>query len=298
MEGRGARPRDHEGTTTVESPRPNSGQAGSSGPHDRTELWLGLLRRLTNEHPDWATWKNVDSAMAGTGDIDSLAPPGSWSGIQATFVDWASEMGFGPVVSCPHILMGPHLVTFEPGADYILQLDVKERATFRGSTLIDVDMLRPLTVLDPRGFRRVRSGADGIIRLCSNGIRPGGEADLEAIRVKRVRELLADDPDGVEAMARHFGPVRGDLLAGVRAVVDGGWDRRAMRRVELWALVRSVAEPRTVARRIWFARVWKHRCPVVRMIREDARRVPRDVDAWLDVVRTNHDVIETGAGPR
>ena len=262
-------------------------------PHDRTELWLSLLQRLTNEHPDWATWKNVDSAMAGTGDIDSLAPPNSWSAIQATFVDWATARGFGPVISCPHILMGPHLVTFEPGADFILQLDVKERATFRGSTLIDVDMLRPLTVLDPRGVRRIRSGADGVVRLCSNGIRPGGDADPGAIRVKRIRELLADDPEGAEAMARHFGPVRGDLLAGVRAVAEGGWDRRAMRRVELWALMRSVAEPWTVARRIWFARVWKNRCPVVRTIRQEERRVPPDLDGWLDEVRASHDVIDT-----
>lgn len=263
---------------------------------DRTALWLPLLRRLSETFPDWATWKNVESALAGTGDVDSLAPPARWREIQEMFADWAREHEMGPVVSCPHVLMGPHLITFEPGADYIVQLDVKERATFRGSTLIDVRRLKPLTVMDERGFRRIRSGADGVIRLCSNAIRPGGTVDREALSIKRIPDLLRSDPEGVEAMAEHFGPARRALLDGVDALLTGGWDLRAMRNVERWALMRSVAEPWTVARRIWFARVWKQRCPVVRIVRENARRIPEDPEAWLREVKRNHEVIETRSG--
>lgn len=275
--------------------RADGDAAGANGVQgrDRTDLWLGLLRRLTDEYPDWSTWKNVDSALAGTGDVDSLAPPRDWDRIEATFTEWAAERGYGPVISCPHILMGPHLVTFEPGAEYIVQLDVKERATFRGSTLIDVPMLRSMSVMDERGFRRVRKGVDGVVRLCSNGIRPGGDVDREALRIKQVPELLAADPEGVQAMAEHFGPARAALLDGARAVVEGGWDKGAMRKVELWALARSTLEPSTVARRVWFARRWKHRCPVVRLVRERKRRVPEDMETWLREVREHHRVIDT-----
>lgn len=266
---------------------------GARPPNDRTELWLGLLRRLTKEVPVWSTWKNVDSALAGTGDVDSLAPRDAWPRIREVFIDWAAERGFGPVVVCPHVPQGPHFITFEPGAPYILQLDVKIRATFRGSTLVSASNILPLTAVDPRGVRGIRAGADGVIRLVSNGILPGGRENRPDLLKKRVPQLLASDPEGVERMAATFGPARDAVLAGARAVVDGGWDRPAMRAVEAWALARSVAEPGVAASRIWFAQVEKRRCPVIRLIRESNRRVPDDLSAWIDTVRASHEVIAT-----
>lgn len=260
---------------------------------DRTDLWLDLLRRLSETFPDWAVWKNVDSAMAGTGDVDALAPRRSWPAIQDAFVDWAKDRGYGPVVVCHHVLLGPHLITLEPEAPHIVHLDVKERATFRGSTLIDVPLLHDLCVDDPRGFRRIRAGADGVIRLCSNGILRGGRPNLEALERKGVAQLLASDPDGVAAMAASFGPARDALLTGAQAFVAGGWDRPAMRKVEAWAAARSVLEPWTAVRRQWFARVWKRRCPVMRVVLEGKRRVPDDPATWLAEVARGHDVIAT-----
>ena len=269
------------------------GSAPSNG--DRTEMWLDLLRRVTREVPTWSTWKNVDSAFAGTGDVDSLAPPSAWPAIRQVFVDWATEREYGPVVVCPHVRLGPHFITLQPGAPYIVQLDVKERATFRGSTLIDADELMGLCVLDDRGFRRVRQGADGVIRLLSNGVRPGGRMNAEGLAKKNVKRLLAADPEGVEAMARLFGPARSAVVAGAQAVVGGGWDRRAMAIVEGWSLARSTAEPRLAATRLWFAQVEKKRCAVISLIRDDDRRVPRNPEAWLERVGEHHEVIPTSA---
>jgi hypothetical protein len=268
---------------------------------DRTDLWLGLLCRLTDRFPRWATWKNVDSAFAGTGDVDSLAPRSDWAAIGETFMEWAGECGFGPAIICPHVPQGPHFITFEPGATHIVQLDVKIRATFRGSTLVDAQHLLPLTMMDARGFRCVRPGADGVIRLCSNGIRLGGRADHEALAQKRVAGLLASDPEGVEAMAQLFGPARRAVQAGAKAVVEGGWDRRAMATVEAWALVRGLVEPHVIVSRLWFAQVPKRRCPVIRLIRESDRRVPDAAafSAWIDDVRQSHRVLDAGTyGPR
>ena len=263
---------------------------------DRTELWLSLLRRLTDEYPAWATWKNVESALAGKGDVDSLAPPDTWPAIRRTFLDWSGERGYGPAIICPHVPQGPHFITLQPGSSYIVQLDVKERATFRGSTLIDAWSLPPLTELDTRGFRRVRAGADGVIRLCSNGVRKGGRVNAEALVEKRVAELLGSDPEGVKEMAELFGPAGSALLRGAHAVVQGRWDRRAMATVEAWALARSVAEPQVAASRLWFGKVTLKRCPVLRIIRQHDRRVPDDVDGWLDEVRQSHEVITSPGG--
>ena len=260
-------------------------------PNERSELWLSLLRRLTEEVPGWSTWKNVDSALAGTGDVDSLAPRSAWPSVSAVFLEWAAGRGFEDVIVCPHVPQGPHFITFEPGAPYNVPLDDQIRATFRGSTLVSAANVLPLTTLDPRGFRCMRPGADGVIRLVSNGILPGGRENAAALATKGVSRLLKRDPKGVELMAATFGPARDAVLAGAKAVVDGRWNRRAMLTVEAWALARSLAEPGVATSRIWFAQVAKKRCPVIGLIRESNRRVPADLPKWLDEVRNTHEVV-------
>lgn len=260
---------------------------------DRTQLWLPLLQELTATYPGWAVWKNVTSAFAGTGDIDSFAPPSSWDAIQRTFVAWAQRTGLGPVLICRHIPQGPHFITFEEGSPYIVQLDVKERGTFRGSTLIDAWSLLPLTEMDAQGFRRVRPGAEAVIKLCMNGIRKGGRPNEEGLRTKQVAQLLAADPDGVIAAAELLGPARHALLRGAKAVVDGGWDRPAMSTVEAWCGARAIAEPKVAASRWWFLNVVAKRCGVVDLIREHDRCIEGELSSWLDAVAEEHTIVET-----
>ena len=258
---------------------------------DRTDLWLPLLQRLTEQYPGWAVWKNVASAFAGTGDVDSFAPPEVWPDIQRTFEAWVGEQdALGPVIICRHIPQGPHFITLQVGSPYIVQLDVKERGTFRGSTLIDAWDLQRLSEMDPRGFRRVRPGVEGVIKLCMNGMQRGGQPNPEGLRVKRVAELLSSDPEGVDAAAELLGPAADALRRGARAVVDGGWDQRAMRMVDAWSLARSVAEPRVALSRLWFLYYQAARCPVVSLIRDGDRRVPDDRDAWLREIAKDHQV--------
>lgn len=262
---------------------------------DRHDLWLSLLQRLTRRHPRWAVWKNVESALAGTGDVDSFAPPGDWPAIFETFREWVREHDdLGPVLVCRHIPQGPHFMALQDGSDYLLQLDVKERGTFRGSTLVDHRSLLPLTVVDERGIRRVRAGAEGVIKLCLNGTRKGGAPNQEGLRTKRVRELLAEDPEGVELAAALLGRAATPLRAGAAAVVAGSWDRRAMATVDAWSYARALAEPRTAVSRVWFLKVVAPRCPIIRLIREHDRIVPADRSAWLAEVAEDHDVYPAG----
>lgn len=268
-----------------------------TGP-DRSDLWLPLLRRLTERFPGWAVWKNVESALAGRGDIDSFAPPDSWDAIEGVFVDWARENRLGPLLVCRHIPQGPHYVALEPGSPYLLVLDVKRLGTFRGASLIDVEDLARLAVLDPRGFRRIRPGAEGVLKLVYNGMRPGGGKNAAGLAEKGVVPLLESDPEGVREAARLFGPAEAAVLRAVRAVVAGGWDRRALLRAEAWSLAKAMTEPRVMLGRLWLKLVRVRRCPVLRVIRERGRRIPGDPEAWLEEVARTHEILDPEGGRR
>lgn len=261
--------------------------------NDRTDLWLPLLRELTDAYPGWAVWKNIASAFAGTGDVDSFAPPSDWPAIEQTFIDWATRSGLGPVLICRHIPQGPHFITFEKGSPYIVQLDVKDRGTFRGSTFIDAWSLAPLTTVTDRGIRSVRPGTEGVIKLCMNGVRKGGRPNVAGLRTKRVVELLDSDPEGVVVAAELLGPARQALLRGAAAAVKGGWDRRAMLTVEAWCAVRGIAQPGVALSRWWFLNVTAKRCDVVTLIRKHERRIDGDLSSWLDRVAGDHRIIPT-----
>lgn len=256
----------------------------------RTELWLKLLRRVTREFPQWSMWKGADSPFQRHGDVDSFAPSRDWPAIQNVFREWVRDNGMGPSIICRHVPQGPHFVTLQPDTPYLVQFDVKVRATFRGCTLIAVDDLATLGEMDERGFRRIRPGAEGIIKLLCNGMRRGGEMDPEGLAKKQVVELLRSDPEGVRLATKLVGRAGSALETGIEAVLAGGWDREAMRRVERWAYLKALTEPGVALSRVWFARGPLQTCPVLRIIRRDDRRVPEDRDAWLREVAAGHEV--------
>jgi hypothetical protein len=257
----------------------------------RAELWLPFLRRLTEAFPRWAVWKNVESALTGHGDVDSFAPPGDWPAIEAAWIAWLRSEGLGPAIVCRHVPQGPHFVALD-GSPWLLQFDVKVRGTFRGSTLIDVDDLLALAETDARGFRRIRPGAEGVLKLLYNGMRLGGRPDPAGLAAKNVVGLLEADPAGARLAARRLlGPAAGAMMRAVEALVEGRWDRAALVTVEGWAAARAVAEPHVAASRLWFGAVLKKRCPVLRVIRERDRRLPEDTKAWLARVARDHRVI-------
>lgn len=260
-------------------------------PADRSRLWLPLLRALTEDVPRWCVWKNVDSALTGTGDIDAAAPDLAWPTIEARFVEWVDEYDLGPAVVCRHIPGGLNLVAVPDNATTLLEMGIKARRVFRGGTMFVLDDLVPLFTLDPRGFRTVLPGSEGLLKLALNGLRWDGTPNEEALRAKRVRELLAADPDGVERAAVLFGRGAHAALRGARAAAAGGWDRRAMLTLQTWALTNAVADPQVLARRIRFRLSGRQRCPVVRVLLEDARVIPDDRRAWLREVAAEHEVV-------
>jgi hypothetical protein len=255
---------------------------------NRAGVWLPLLQRLTQVSPDWILLKHVDSALTGFGDIDSSAPRAQWPMLIAEFGRWAAANGLGPVISCPHVPLLTHNIALA-GAEPFFELDLMTRKVFLGSTLYGPRDIAPLAEMDPRGFRRLRPGAEGLHKLVNNGALRNGRPNEPALRSKHIRELLASDPEGVRLAAALFGPAERDVHALADAVVRGGWDRPATLRVEAWSLVRALREPQSVAARAR-AHVAVRRCPVLRAIFGGGRRVPVPADAWLAEVARTHRV--------
>ena len=255
---------------------------------DRELLWLSLMREVTARFPSWAVWKNAESALHGHGDIDSFAHPRDWPSIETVFLDWVREHGLGPPIICRHVPQGPHFVTLDPHSDYLLQFDVKVRATFRGCTLMDVADLQTLSKMDDRGFRGIRPGAEGVIKLLYNGMDPGGVPNPGGLQDKRIPDLLSQDPVGADMACELVGSAAPRLRRAVAALLDGGWDQSSLVAVERWAKRKALTEPGVALSRIWFNAVPLRRCPVLEVIRRHDRRVPEDRTEWLRRVARGH----------
>jgi len=255
---------------------------------DRTDLWLPLLRRLTEVAPSWLVWKNAESAFTGTGDIDAAAPVTDWPRIEREFRAWAQASGAGPVVVCRHIPGGLNLIAVPPDDVTFLEMGVKARRIWRGSTLFVLEDILPMAVMDPRGFRRLRPGAEGFFKLLLNGTRHGSGQNVAAMEAKGVRGLLRMDPEGVEAAARLMGPARRGAIRGARRAASGGWSRPAMLTVEGWAIAKAILHPRVAIARLRFRRSAHKTCPVVEAIRGQGRRIPDDREAWLRRLDDTH----------
>jgi hypothetical protein len=249
--------------------------------------WLPLLRRLTVSEPDWFVWKNADAAISGSGDVDSVAPPQAWGGIAGEFRLWAASMGAGPVVTCTHA-PGTLVAVACVGPDRraLAQLDVYERV----GRIAHADRISAAAELDPRGFRRLRPGAEGLLLLLALSRRPGRMPESHEA-LGRIRSLLRSDPEGAETAARGVGLGGSLALLGARAVAEGRWNVRAMAALEIVYAQRAVVEP---SRRLAWLRfqLSRDRCHVLEAL-GDGRRIRGDVGVWLRAVSANHYVYET-----
>lgn len=258
-------------------------------------LWLPLLQRLTDVAPGWLVWKNADAGLAGRGDIDSVAPRAQWNAIQREFRDWAQASKLGPVIVCRHIPKMLDLVALGDESETFMELDLNCGKVFRGSVLFRPEQLLALSAVDPRGFRRLRPGAEGLLLLVFNGMGRGGRMRPSELRRRRIPELLREDRPGVVSAARLFGPASRAVLRAAEEVLEDRWDQRALLEVEAWSLARAIIEPDAALGRAWFRLVTKRRCPVLRAV-FGGRRITADRDAWLASVARTHRVYALGTG--
>lgn len=255
----------------------------------RADLWLPLLRRLTDAAPSWGVWKSPDSALEGDGDIDALGSEGDWDIVLDVYRSWAGERALGPVIACTHL---PDLLVLAASeGTRLLQMDVYSRQAFRGPRFTSADALQPLMQLDERGFRRLRSGAEGLLLLLTAGVRRGGRpADTDTMT--RIAQLLRADQKGVEETANAIGRRGSRALAAAQALAAGGWNRRALVLLEVSSAVRLLVNPQELTTCIVRDARRLRPCPLIKAL-EAGRRVPGDPARWFEEVSRSHRVYGT-----
>lgn len=255
----------------------------------REELWLPLLRRMTDEVPDWIVWKGAEAALTGTDDIDAVCPRSSWPAVERVFTEWARSGGYA-VAACTHVPWTLNLVALVDDGRNLLQMEVKDRSSFRGSVQFTATRLQPLAVLDPRGFRKLRPGAEGVLKMTLHGLRRGGFPQTEELAEHDVAGLIRSDPEGVDGAARVFGGAADAVRTAAKALAADSWDRTAMQVIERKAAIRAVVQPQVAAQRVWFRSVARPRCVLLQTV-YGGRRIAGDPQAWLAQVARSHRVV-------
>jgi thymidylate kinase len=224
--------------------------------------WIRLLRQLSDRFPLWIAWKNADVALDGTGDVDALCPETDWNAMTDEFVSWSSREGLSPVVVCRHVPGSMLLMAADPQTGALFELDVKAWGTHRGRVIFGPHDLLPMSVLDPRGFRRLRPGAEGLLKLTVSGLRRTGALRTARLDRERVATLLTSDPDGVGQATSLLRGVRGSARRLTEHVTRGTrLSRRAGLLVELWAFGGALFHPGWLARRAAFRLAGRRVCP-------------------------------------
>lgn len=252
----------------------------------REVLWLPLLQRMTEAVPQWVVWKGVDAALHGTDDVDAVAPRETWTAVTATFTAWAQEHGY-PVAVCRHVPWTLNLVALVDDGRSLLQMEVKDRSSFRGSVQFTARQLQPLGVIDSRGFRVLRPAGEGVLKMTLHGLRKGGLPAEEALAEHDVAGLLRSDPEGIPLAAQLFGQQSHSIEKAAEALVAGGWDREALQAVERRAAVRALLQPQVGLRRLWFRNVVRPRCELLQTI-YGGRRIEGDPAEWLVRIGRTH----------
>jgi hypothetical protein len=253
-----------------------------------SEEWLPLLRRLTEVSSSWGVWKNADRALTGSGDIDSVAPAVEHGELARVFTSWAVQRGYRWVVRCSHA--GGILVLIAVQDSKWAQLDLVFETPFRGARLFSAEQLPPLMIMDPRGFRRVRDGAEGLFLFLYKGTRRGGRPDWADMEKYRILEKMQRDWEGAEAAGRLLGRAGAPVLSAARHALTGRWETTPMLQAEALVLMRALVHPRALAARV-IKRSWTlPRCAVSQAI--DAGRQPESLQGWLRDVASDHAVEE------
>jgi hypothetical protein len=257
---------------------------------ERTDIWLPLLQRLTAEVGQWAVWKRADPAFTAPEDVDAVAPLAAWPDVERVFRTWAAASGYSVVV-CRHIPWTLNLFALIEDGRSLLQLEVKDRSSFRGAVQFYATDLLPVTEQDPRGFRALRPGAEAALKLTLHGLRKGGRPNHAALAEHGVIDGLRADREAAVGLATASRLASRPLVAAIDAAAAGGWDRRALITVEIAAGARALTQPHVAARRWWFRRVVRPRCPVLQTVYAGGRRIDGDIDAWLAEARRAHTVV-------
>jgi len=256
---------------------PNGNAESAAEMHSaRGMVWLPLLRRLTQISSQLLIWKNASAALQGHGDLDVIAPRSAWPEIEAEFRRWANAERLEPVAVCRHSPGSMFLLVPDRERPAFYELDVKSRGTFRGATVFSPHDLQRMAEMDACGFRRLRPGAEGLLKMFLNGITKTGELDHGRLQRERVHELLEADRQGVELAAQLFGPSQNLVLRLVDGFLRGEWDVLGMRSLQARLRRKLLLEPGTLVRRVLSRAHLSRGCRGIKFMLKEHRLKPED----------------------
>lgn len=251
-----------------------------------TVSWVPLLQNLAGIDAEMAVYKNADRALEGDGDVDFLAPRKRWPEIEDAFARWSGIHGLDAMPACRHRPFAMVLVASDHNGS-LLQLDVRDRVHFRRATLLTAEDAAPMYVSHALGFRVLRPGAEGALKLALRGMGPRGELREKSVAKYSIRELVRDDPEGAESMTTRFVPAPDDALAVVRSLADGEWDSARSRSMSRAFATASLRDPVTLARLAMFRRA-RRTCPLLRWVLQNGQAQPPRLEDWIGEVRGAH----------
>lgn len=255
--------------------------------HDRAHLWLPLLRDLTRSLPERLVFKGSQAAFDGVSDVDAYAAPTWFPSIERRFRAWAADHGLHVAVVCRHDWRGPTMVAIRSDDPYPFTLDVKVGRLYRGSFLFTIDDLHDLAALDDLDIRRLRTGAEGAIKLLVFGTTRSGRRNQIGFATKDIHGSLVRDSAGAMTASRFAGVAAPALRRGIQSVLDGGWSRRDMAMVAALCHARAVGHPDRLFRQLYWRLDAGPSCAVSQLVE---RRMPDDRERWLRDVAASHRV--------
>ena len=143
-----------------------------------------------------------------------------------------------------------------------------------------------MTSIDPRGFRRLRPAAEGVLALLSSGTL---FRTLSASETERIAGLFREDPNGVAEAADALGFLAPAARRAVAAVCAGTSPRRSLLEADLRTVARLICQPSTLISVAVFDLTWRRRCPVLAAL-QGGRCVRGDRRAWLKRAMADHPV--------
>ena len=263
------------------------GDGAQAWTHDRARLWLPLLLDLTNSLPEHLVFKESQAAFDGVSDVDAYAAPARFPSIERRFRSWAADHGLQVAVVCRHDWRGPTMVAIRPDDPYPFMLDVKVGRLYHGSFLFTIDDLHDLAAMDDLGIRRLRTGAEGVVRLLVFGTTRSGRCDDNGFVTKDIRGSLVKDTAGAVTASRFAGVAGPALRRGIQSVLDGGWSRRDMATVVALCHARAVVHPDRLFQQLRWRLGAIRSCALSQLVE---RRMPDDSERWLRDVAASHPV--------
>lgn len=232
----------------------------------------------------WIVWKNSANLGSGLGDVDAVLPELQWPEAIETFSRWAGERGLDTIVTCRHLRGVMFLIGLCNDNDRLIELDLCATQPFRGSVLFQAETLIPFAVEDSRGFRRLRSGAEGLLSLLMRAPRWGAVPSWHDSRLQVIVDAIRDDHEAALALSSALRGGWG-LESFIQGLVKYEWRSHALRRFEARSAARSIMHlPYALARVRTHLLGWP--CPVVASC--VTRTMGASAESWRRDISSTH----------